>query len=59
MIVMAASNDMVRKGQRRLDGVDSMVISLTAKGLTGLPLESWRVADSGSVRLIGRTIGST
>lgn len=24
----------VRKGQRRLDGVDSMVISLTAKGLT-------------------------
>ena len=24
----------MRKGQRRLDGVDSMVISLTAKGLT-------------------------
>jgi putative transposase len=24
----------VRKNQRRLDGVDSMVISLTAKGLT-------------------------
>ena len=24
----------VRKGQRRLDGVDAMVISLTAKGLT-------------------------
>ena len=30
----------IRKGQRRLDGVDSMVISLTAKGLTTGEIEA-------------------
>ena len=45
----------VRKGQRRLDGVDSMVISLTAKGLTTGEVEA-HLAEVYSTRGDGREI---
>src|SRR6056297_522348 len=43
----------VRKNQRRLDGVDSMVISLTAKGLTTGEIEA-HLAEVYSTEISGR-----
>lgn len=45
----------VRKGQRRLDGVDSMVISLTAKGLTTGEVEA-HLAEVYSTNISRETI---
>ena len=45
----------VRKGQRRLDGVDSMVISLTAKGLTTGEIEA-HLAEVYSTNISRETI---
>src|SRR4051795_2368521 len=45
----------VRKGQRRLDGVDSMVISLTAKGLTTGEVEA-HLAEVYSTSITRETI---
>ncbi len=45
----------VRKGQRRLDGVDAMVISLTAKGLTTGEVEA-HLADVYSTSITRETI---
>ncbi len=45
----------VRKGQRRLDGVDSMVISLTAKGLTTGEVEA-HLAEVYSTHISRETI---
>jgi putative transposase len=45
----------VRKSQRRLDGVDSMVISLTAKGLTTGEIEA-HLAEVCSTRVSRETI---
>jgi transposase-like protein len=48
----------VRKGQRRLDGVDSMVISLTAKGLTTGEVEA-QLAEVYSTSISRETISKT